>query len=97
LDEGYQDPDIDTDSLIEVEEIPIEYKYEYGDPEVVGWNYEMDVDHIFSHPEAYERLIELLEDPTFPLKDEYDRVREYLEELKSKKETPGDDLFDLFQ
>lgn len=97
LDEGYQDPDIDTDSLIEVGEIPFEYKYEYGDPDVVGWNYEMDVDHIFSHPEAYEGLIELLENPTFPLKDEYDRVREYLEELRSKKETPGDDLFDLFQ
>lgn len=97
LDEEYQDPDIDTDSLIEVGEIPFEYKCEYGDPDVVGWNYEMDVDHVFSHPKAYEGLIELLENPTFPLKDEYDRVREYLEELRSKKETPGDDLFDLFQ
>ena len=97
LDEEYQDPDIDTDSLIEVGEIPFEYKCEYGDPDVVGWNYEMDVDHIFSHPRAYEGLIELLENPTFPLKDEYDRVREYLEILRSKKETPGDDLFDLFQ
>ncbi|MST69749.1 NACHT domain-containing protein [Mogibacterium kristiansenii] len=97
LDEEYNDPDIDTDGLIEVGEIPYEYKCEYGEPAVVGWNYEIEVDHIFSHPSMYEGLIDILENREFPLKQEYDQVRDYLEELRSKKETVGDDLFDLFQ
>lgn len=97
LDERYNDPDIDTDSLIERGEIPYNYKYEFGDPDIVGWNYEIDVETIFASPRRYESVIELLESEEFPLKQEYNEVREYLERLKDKKVTPGDDLFDLFQ
>ena len=71
LDERYEDPDIDTDSLVELDEVPYEYKCEYGDPDVVGWNYEIDVDTIFSSPGRYAGLIEMLEDDYCPLKEEY--------------------------
>ena len=97
LDERYEDPDIDTDSLVELDEVPYEYKCEYGDPDVVGWNYEIDVDTIFSSPGRYAGLIEMLEDDYFPLKEEYNEVRAYLEHLQENKARPGDDLFDLFK
>ena len=97
LDERYNDPDIDTDSLIERGEIPYDYKYEFGEPDIVGWNYEIDVETIFASPRRYEGVIGMLESEEFPLKQEYNEAREYLEKLKDKKVTPGDDLFDLFQ
>ena len=97
LDERYEDPDIDTDGLVELDEVPYEYKCEYGDPDVVGWNYEIDVDTIFSSPGRYAGLIETLEDDYFPLKEEYNEVRAYLDRLRENKENPGDDLFDLFK
>jgi hypothetical protein len=96
LEEGYNDPDIDTDALIEISEIPHEYKLRYGTPDVVGRNYEIDVEKVFASPEYYRGIVDILEDEWFPLRIEYEEAREYLETLKKRKAIPGDDLFDLF-
>ena len=46
----------------------------------------------------YDRLIEILEDDEFPLKKEYDLVRQYSERLFARLEKPkrSDDWFDNF-
>lgn len=97
LDENYHDQDIDPDSLMELEEVPREYLYEFGKPDIVGRNYEIEISSLLRSPQYYEGLIEHMEGETFPLMVEYNEIRAYLEVLKEKRSALGDDLFDLFQ
>ena len=60
LGEHYQDPDIDTDKLIELTEVPLEYIHEFGEPDVVGLNYEIDIEKLLSDPNHYEEVIQRL-------------------------------------
>ena len=102
LDEEWVDEDADEDAeplsgLIEKDDLPWEYVSEYGDPEIVGRTYEIDIDSLLSEPELYSKIIEQFEKPEFPLMAEFSRVRNYLQEIINKKSPAGDDLFDLFQ
>lgn len=96
LDEDYHDPDYDTDGLIDLDEVPWRYKDEYGDPDVVGWNYELDIAKVLDDPISNRDVIELLDSSDFPIKEEFLAAREYMQELIDKGETVGDDLFDKF-
>jgi hypothetical protein len=96
LDERYNNPDIDANALIEISEIPYEYKLEYGIPDVVGRSYEIDMEKVFAAPWDYTSIVATLENDWFPLYIEYKAARAYLEQLKTRKAIPGDDLFDLF-
>lgn len=97
LDEHYQDPDIDTDRLIELNEVPSEYVEEYGEPDVVGRNYEIEIEKLLSDPDYYKDVIRCLESEEFPLMDEFKEAREYFCRLLDSHLVPSDDLFDLFQ
>lgn len=97
LDEQYRDPDYDDGTLIDIEEVPWEYKEQFGEPEIVGRNYEIHIDAILKHPDNYKELLALLDSDSFPIKAEFLSAREYMQELIDKHETIGDDLFDLFQ
>lgn len=97
LDEKYNDPDIDTDSLIDIEDVPWDYIEKYGEPEIVGRNYEIHIDEIVKNPNSHKDLISLLDNDNFPLKAEFLEVRQYMQELIDRQEVVGDDLFDLFQ
>lgn len=97
LDDNYENPDIDTNYVISVDEIPYDYKFEFGEPEIVGRNYEIEIKAIYGAPEIYSGIIALLESGTFPLMEEYNKVRDYLRKLQEKQSAPGDDLFDLFK
>lgn len=96
LDEEYRDPDIDTDGLIDLDDVPWRYKDEYGEPDVVGRNYEMDISKVLDNPVSNRDVIELLDSDEFPIKAEFLAAREYMQELIDKGETVGDDLFDKF-
>lgn len=97
LDENYQNPDIDTDRLIELNEVPSEYTREFGEPEVVGRNYEIEIDKLLSDSQHYKDIIECLESDDFPLMAEFKEAREYFSRLLDSHCIPSDDLFDLFQ
>lgn len=97
LDDDYNDPDYDEGTLIDVDEVPWDYKEQYGEPDVVGRNYEIHVDEILRRSKEYKALLDLLSSDAFPLKTEYLEARLYLDELKDNQVTLGDDLFDLFQ
>lgn len=97
LNEQYQDPDIDTDCLIDIEEVPWEYKEMYGEPEIVGKNYEIHIADVVEHPQLHKSLMDILDNDDFPIKAEYLEVREYMQELIDRQIVVGDDLFDLFQ
>ena len=73
-----------------------EYKREYGDPEIVGTNYEIQISNLLNDPESFDDVVSLLENDEFPLKAEFVKVREYMQKLIDEKETVGDDLFDMF-
>ena len=97
LDDDYENPDIDTNYVISVDEVPYDYKLEFGEPEIVGRNYEIEIKTICDSPESYGEVIALLESEAFPLMSEYNEVRDYLRKLQAKRSEPGDDLFDLFK
>ena len=71
------------------------YIYEYGSPDVVGWNLSIDSAYVADDPDTYEELLKILNDDDFALKKEYLAVRKYLQEMKAGLTPKGDDLFDL--
>lgn len=84
------------EELYNAEDVSWEYENEYGDPDVVGWVFEIDIEDIRMKPEEYKKLLEDLDNDNFVLKVEYIRMREYLEKLKLKQKVTGGSLFDLF-
>ena len=96
LDEDYHDSDIDTNELMELDEVPYDYTNQFGEPEVVGRSYELNIDTVLSDPDAYQDVMRMLEKDDFPLMREFVNAREYMQELADNRETVGDDLFDMF-
>lgn len=86
----------ESETLVNADDVDWDYKYEYGDPDVVGWVYEIDVEEVRGNPSEYSELINCLDDDEFDAKKSYVQMREYLNELQSKQKPTGDSLFDLF-
>lgn len=97
LDEDYHDEDLDTDALIDIDEVPWDYKEQFGEPDIVGRNYELKISEVLDRPNLYEDVIALLENDDFPLKAEFLAAREYLTELLDRHDSVGDDFFDVFR
>lgn len=97
LDEEYEDPDIETGSLIDIDEVPWDYKDIYGEPEVVGRNYEIHIEDVLKESDSHKELLDLLNNDDFPLKAEYLNVKRYMQELIDRQKVVGEDLFDLFK
>lgn len=83
------------DELVNENEVESDYIFEYGDPDVVGWNLSIDSAFVADDPDTYEELLKILDDDDFALKKEYIAVRSYLQKLKAGLTPKGDDLFDL--
>ena len=88
---------IDTDALIDIDEVPWDYKEQFGEPDIVGRNYELKISEVLDRPNLYEDVIALLENDDFPLKAEFLAAREYLTELLDRHDSVGDDFFDVFR
>ena len=97
LDEEWNDPDMDTDGLVNASDVPREYTRLYGDPDVVGRNFELNIKDILNNPDFYNEVITSMEDESFPLMKQFTEVRDYMQELMDKHSVSGNDLFDLFQ
>ena len=67
----------------------------YGELEIVGWNYDVDMDKVLSHQDKYRELLLALDNDNFELKREYRLMRNYMQELIDKHESTSDDLFDM--
>jgi predicted NACHT family NTPase len=84
-------------TLVNLNDVDYEYKWEVGEPEAVGWLLEFNVSKVRSQPERYKELLSLLEAEDFVLKQEHDSARKYFDKLTAKQKPTGDGLFDLFQ
>lgn len=75
-----------------------DYIERWGEPEVEGMTWEIDVIDIYSNKERFAKLIAFIEDDSFPLKQEYNAVRKYTEELNQRinSKSKSDDWFDDF-
>lgn len=96
LDHRFHSLDCEDEALIDLDDLPWEYEDEFGEPDQVGWNYELHIAKIAENPKLYDDVGRLLTSGDFPLKKEYEQARLFLDELRSKREPEGDDMFDLF-
>lgn len=96
LDEEYKDPDYESGELIDHNDVPWDYSREYGNPDVVGKNYELSVEDVLRHREEYRDVIANLDSDEFPIKAEYIKARKLMQQLIDSRQKAGNDLFDLF-
>lgn len=100
LDDAYMniDPEYHGETILK-NDIPWEYTHECGfeEPEVIGCNYEFEIETIFKQQAAYPEFVEILEDDCFAYKEEYEAAREYLQKLIESQTPKAKNLFDLFQ
>lgn len=69
--------------LVSVDSMPSSYFDEYGDPDIEGETWEVDIADIRRHPEYLEDLIETIDDSNFPLKKEYQAMRDLTKQLEN--------------
>ena len=83
---------------VELDEVDYEYIDEYGEPEIEGVSWEIDVSEIRRRSDFFAQLIAFMEDDSFSLKKEYNEMRQFTERLdKTINEKPSsDDWFDSF-
>ena len=86
----------DTAELVDADDVSWKYKYEYGTSDVVGRAYEFNVEDVRKNPSKYKELLDCLDNDQFILKEEYVKMRQYMEKLQAKQKPTGDGLFDLF-
>lgn len=81
-----------------LDDVSQSYIEEHGDPESVGLSWEIDVSELLRRREFFDELIPFMEDDSFPLKKEYNKMREFTGWLdKTINEKPSsDDWFDAF-
>ena len=60
LDYRFHSPDYEDEALIDLDDLPWEYQDEYGEPDPVGWNYELHIDKIAENPKLYDGVRRLL-------------------------------------
>ena len=86
----------DSDALTSRSDFRWSYFQEYEYSDAVGWLYCFNVEDVLSQPKKYGELKTCLSDDKFYLKDEYTKIREYMNKLKEKQKPTGSSLFDLF-
>lgn len=81
-----------------VEDVSDEYIDVNGEPEIEGFSWEIDIHQIMENRIRFDKLIAFISDDAYPLKKEYNSVRRYTEELRTKVnlKSNADDWFDNF-
>lgn len=84
--------------LMLYDNVSYDYIEEHGEPEVVGYSWLFQVGDILEQKEYYIKLITFMENDTFPLKQEYNEMREYTDQLEESinEKQSSDDWFDSF-
>lgn len=97
-----QNPDQITDAQMEdttyifEDELPYQYESLFGKPDQTGSTIEIEIYQLRHNPSKYAALRRFMEQPGFPLLEEFQNIKEYYNELQSmvQKEDDSDDLFD---
>ncbi len=84
--------------IVEFDNVSSEYIDMYGEPEIDGVSWEIQISDLLSRPDRFHELIAFMEDDSFPLKKEYNEMRKITEKMdKSINSKPSsDDWFDAF-
>ena len=81
--------------LVDEADVDELYIDRYGEPDIEGYNLEVEISEIIDNPDSYLDFVEVIEHDSFPLKKEYQRLLKYYQELcKLYKKKDGEDLFD---
>lgn len=100
--DNFPDPDSIPDDELDVmeriykDDLPIQYDDYFGEPEVIGKTYEIEMYKLEKNPIKYKEIRDFMLQPNFPLYQEYENVKRYYKDLKSRadKEQRSDELFD---
>lgn len=98
----YPDPDsipekvLEETSIVAEDELPYKYSDYFGNPDSEGITVEIEIYELRKNPHRYTALRNHMEHPDFPLWEEFQNIKKYYEELKSRtqRESESDDLFD---
>lgn len=84
--------------VVEFDSVDPEYIDMHGEPEIEGVSWEIQISELLRRPDRFCELIAFMEDDSFPLKKEYNEMREITERMdKSINSKPSsDDWFDAF-
>ena len=100
--EKYPDPDWIPETVFEEvmpylkDDLPAQYKEYFGDPDYDGLSIEIDTFDMHQNPDNYTELREFLTDLKFPIREEFEKLKEYYDNLQSQctKESKSVGLFD---
>lgn len=98
----YPDPDLIPEKILEEtsvvgeDELPYKYADYFGNPDTEGLTVEVEIFELRKNPHRYTALRSHMKQEDFPLWEEFQNVKRYYEELKSRtqREAESDDLFD---
>ena len=98
----HPDPDLIPEELLDTvdavyeDDLPSKYFEYFGHPEHLGTSIELDIYELRKRPQKYSSIVQRMESPDFPLRCEYDDIKEYYKELKEKvqRKTASDNIFD---
>ena len=98
----YKDPEripdeiLDSITIVDEDALPYKYTDYFGYPEQEGISIEIDIYELRKNPHRYSDLIHHMEQPEFPLFREYQKVKNYYQQLKKRTllEMESDDIFD---
>lgn len=85
----------DTTYIFE-DELPYQYESFFGKPDQTGSTIEIEIYQLRHNSSKYTALRKFMEQPGFPLLEEFQNVKKYYAELQAsvQKEDDSDDLFD---
>lgn len=87
--------DEDEVDIVAENRVPREYVDSYGEPDVAGYHYSVELSTVLEDTEHYSDLVKMLDDDNFVYKIQYRQARECLEQLKSKQKSSDATLLDL--
>ena len=85
----YPDPDyipnevLKHGALVEKESLPLEYEDYFGEPEVEGRTIEIEISEFRKKATKYPNIKTFITSHDFPLREEYERLKKYYENLKN--------------
>lgn len=64
-------------------------------PDIIATSYMFDITAVRGRPDLFSEMIEILERDDFPVREEYEALKKYREDLHSRYDSETEDLFDF--
>lgn len=81
--------------MVDVDEVNQVYIDEYGMPDIIATSYMFDITAVRGRSDLFSEMIEILERDDFPVREEYEALKKYREDLHSRYDSETEDLFDF--